>query len=418
MSGFYINPMFGGYTVFVSIQEGGAWQGGQISAPSTYTVQAGDTLWGIAAAFYGDPLQWPTIYNNNRAVIGANPNLIFAGQVLNLGGQGVTVGTQTYTVVAGDTLWSIAGRLLGSPLQWVTIYNQNKAIIGTNPNLIHAGQVLTIGIPPVAAYSIPYETDRWYTLPSSQMATKVRFTFTNLYAWAGLWVAAVRELEIGTNPSVSATQKNVFDMAVTPSGAGYWVIGANGNIVAYGDAGSYGNLAGTSLPAAIVGGAATASGKGYWLADANGTVYRFGDTANYGSVAVNTLTGPIVAIRKAGNGFWMAGADGGVFTFGGLNFYGSGYPSTVAVVDMAARPQADGYWLLKQNGTVVPFGGAASHGNGSLSLGSLYVGMESTASGNGYWLVTNDGTVSASGRGQPRRHQHRQPGSPGIGNQT
>jgi nucleoid-associated protein YgaU len=49
-------------------------------AQRTYTVVPGDTLWGIAQRFYGNGAQWPTIYNANRGVIGSNPNLIFPGQ--------------------------------------------------------------------------------------------------------------------------------------------------------------------------------------------------------------------------------------------------------------------------------------------------------------------------------------------------
>ena len=49
----------------------------------TYTVRAGDTLSGIA-----DQLQiaggWPALYELNRSVIGADPNLILPGQVLQL----------------------------------------------------------------------------------------------------------------------------------------------------------------------------------------------------------------------------------------------------------------------------------------------------------------------------------------------
>jgi LysM repeat protein len=53
---------------------------------SQYTVQAGDTLWGIAQRAYGDAEDWDTIYSDpaNKKVIGNNPNLIYPGQVLNI----------------------------------------------------------------------------------------------------------------------------------------------------------------------------------------------------------------------------------------------------------------------------------------------------------------------------------------------
>lgn len=52
--------------------------------------------------------------------------------------------TSTYTVKSGDCLWNIAKALLGSGSRYTEIYELNKSVIGSNPNLIYAGQVLTI----------------------------------------------------------------------------------------------------------------------------------------------------------------------------------------------------------------------------------------------------------------------------------
>lgn len=51
---------------------------------------------------------------------------------------------QTYTVVKNDSLWGIAKRFYGNGSKYTVIYNANKGIIGSNPNLIRPGQVLTI----------------------------------------------------------------------------------------------------------------------------------------------------------------------------------------------------------------------------------------------------------------------------------
>lgn len=50
---------------------------------------------------------------------------------------------KTYTVKRGDSLSSIARKLTGSS-DWHALYEQNKGIIGSNPNFIKDGTVLTI----------------------------------------------------------------------------------------------------------------------------------------------------------------------------------------------------------------------------------------------------------------------------------
>ncbi|MGN1481454.1 LysM peptidoglycan-binding domain-containing protein [Porcipelethomonas sp.] len=54
------------------------------SASKTYTVVSGDCLWNIAKKFYGDGSKYTVIYNANKSVIGSNPNLIYPGQVLTI----------------------------------------------------------------------------------------------------------------------------------------------------------------------------------------------------------------------------------------------------------------------------------------------------------------------------------------------
>jgi len=49
----------------------------------THTVQSGDTLWAIAAKYYGSGAQYTKIYQANTDKI-SNPNLIYVGQVLTI----------------------------------------------------------------------------------------------------------------------------------------------------------------------------------------------------------------------------------------------------------------------------------------------------------------------------------------------
>lgn len=50
---------------------------------TTYTVQKGDCLWNIAKKFYGNGSNWTAIYEANKDKI-QKPNLIYAGQVLTI----------------------------------------------------------------------------------------------------------------------------------------------------------------------------------------------------------------------------------------------------------------------------------------------------------------------------------------------
>jgi len=56
------------------------------------------------------------------------------------------ISSTTYTVVKGDNLSKIAKNLTGNSANWKAIYEQNKDVIGGNPNLIYPGQQLVISV--------------------------------------------------------------------------------------------------------------------------------------------------------------------------------------------------------------------------------------------------------------------------------
>lgn len=106
-----------------------------------YTVKSGDTLSDIASKFHTtvkDLQAWNNI---------ANPDRIYVGQVLKISAQEAKPSTGssnsggiavTYTVVSGDTLSGISAK-------FGTTVSALQALNGiSNPDVIYAGQVLTI----------------------------------------------------------------------------------------------------------------------------------------------------------------------------------------------------------------------------------------------------------------------------------
>lgn len=130
-------------------------------AGETYTVKGGETLWMIAEKNYDSGYAWVDIAKANKL---ADPNAIEVGQVLTMptvivkktttgevaavnptGAQPqtgkVTITSDTYTVVTGDTLWSVAVRAYGDGYAWTKIAKANNL---KNPDVIHKGNVLKL----------------------------------------------------------------------------------------------------------------------------------------------------------------------------------------------------------------------------------------------------------------------------------
>ncbi len=152
-------------------------------------------------------------------------------------------------------------------------------------------------------------------------------------------------------------------MAPSPDSHGYWVAGANGAVVAFGDATFEGAASGLALNAPVVGMAPTADGRGYWLDASDGGIFAFGDAGFAGSMGGHPLNRPIVGMAATpdGHGYWEVASDGGVFSFGDAGFYGSTGALVLnqPVVGMAVTPDGRGYWLVASDGGVFAFGDAA-----------------------------------------------------------
>jgi hypothetical protein len=213
-------------------------------------------------------------------------------------------------------------------------------------------------------------------------------------------------------------QRPVEAMAPTSDRQGYWFVASDGGMFAYGDAPYFGSLPGlgyhpadTGLPqslnAPIVGMVPSHDGGGYFLVGSDGGVFAFGDARYSGSCpGIGGCDSPAVAVLPAasGSGYWLVTKRGSVYAFGDAAYFGSAQSDAFPVTSAAATPDGHGYWILHGDGTVESFGDAARNLGGP--IGSVGIMDPATAivpasAGPGYWIATALGAVSAYGDAQP-----------------
>lgn len=115
----------------------------------------GDTLWGLAEKHLRDGFRWQEIADLNQGRVMAdgrtftNPRSIEPGWELLLPADATNLpGDQTpeseHVVAPGETLTGITEDATGSSDNWQALYEANKDVIGSDPDLIYPGQVLVL----------------------------------------------------------------------------------------------------------------------------------------------------------------------------------------------------------------------------------------------------------------------------------
>ena len=165
----------------------------EIGSKMHYVVQKGDTLASIAEKVYGDSSKWSEIASFTGL---SNPRMIYPGDVvyyqLTEKSQGFAAayqGMQRSEVVVqeGETLSTIARRVLGSSSAWKMIWRENdnidnpdRLVAGTklyyvNPNSVVDNHINIEGLASVKEVSTDLET---VTSPSAQ--EEVPFSLVDL----------------------------------------------------------------------------------------------------------------------------------------------------------------------------------------------------------------------------------------------
>jgi sugar lactone lactonase YvrE len=195
----------------------------------------------------------------------------------------------------------------------------------------------------------------------------------------------------------------VSNCTPVPGQSGYWMLGNDGNVYAFGDAQSMGNA---SIPAGVkaVHIEPTADGKGYWINDDKGGVYPFGDAANLGGVDPSQLQGgekvTSLSSTPSGQGYWIFTSKGRVFTKGDAQNFGDLSKLTLNGPILGSIPTSSGqgYFMVGSDGGVFAFGDAHFIGSmGGKTLNKPVEALVPTKDGSGYWLVASDGGIFAFG---------------------
>lgn len=129
----------------------------QIEVGKNHTVVKGETLWAIAEEAYGSGYNWTDIYNANKlknqkvevgqkleipTVTAKQPTVTKSVATVKQAEKvSQTITGDKYTVQKGDSLWSVAVKAYGDGYKWALVAKANKL---SNPNVIHAGNVLTL----------------------------------------------------------------------------------------------------------------------------------------------------------------------------------------------------------------------------------------------------------------------------------
>ncbi len=205
-------------------------------------------------------------------------------------------------------------------------------------------------------------------------------------------------------------------VGITPTGdrGGYWLDASDGGVFSFGDTNFYGSIPGLgispaasglphSLSAPIVGMVPSVDDHGYFMVGSDGGVFAFGDATFKGSCpGIGGCVGHAVSVMPdaSGHGYWLVTDVGAVYAFGDAPYLGApgntGFPITSAV----RTPDGGGYWILDAAGDVHGYGDAANLGNDTNDvnpLGNDAAAIFTDIAGDGYGVVTQDGAVTPFG---------------------
>jgi hypothetical protein len=271
-----------------------------------------------------------------------------------------------------------------------------------------SGDVLTVGAVTTTTFGVPPVGYHTYAVAAGFEALTGACTPP-----PGYWMlgedGAVYAFGAAANYGDARSQvgtAHAVDLEPTPSGLGYWIVDDLGRVFAFGDAPPLTNLSSSHPPVTLSAGehvtslAASRVTLGLWIFTDRGRAFAFGNVSVIGDLSGLTLNGPVLdsISTPSGAGYYMVASDGGIFAFGDAAFHGSmgGQPLNAPVHSLVPDPDGAGYWLVASDGGVFAFdAGFRGSVPGVLGPGQTLnkpiVGM--VPNGDGYLMVASDGGV-------------------------
>jgi len=256
-------------------------------------------------------------------------------------------------------------------------------------------------LPPGLSFSAPTMDMIDITGTPTQAGT-YSFTLNGADGTSSATITASITVLASPSPTVTtgSLDSTAIGMTSLPTGKGYWLVNAAGQVSAHGNAHNYGTMSGHPLNKPIVGMAATPTGGGYWLVASDGGIFSFGNAQFHGSMGGKPLNKPIVgmALDPTTGGYWEVASDGGIFSFD-APFHGSmgGKPLNKPVVSMALDPATGGYWEVASDGGIFSFDAPFYGSMGGKPLNRPVNGMTTAPNGSGYRMVASDGGIFSFG---------------------
>ena len=198
-------------------------------------------------------------------------------------------------------------------------------------------------------------------------------------------------------PSAASTTQQIDAPPPPADHSGYWMVGVDGKVFAFGDVPNLGGIAASD----VVDLEPTPTGNGYWIATRSGTLSAFGDAPNFGDARGQLPPGERVVSMSTlpgNNGYWLFTDLGHVLPFGAAPFLGdlSATRLNGPVLGSISTPSGAGYYMVASDGGVFSYGDAAFHGSiGGARLNKPVVGLVPDPDNAGYWLVASDGGLFA-----------------------